>query len=273
MKLEVQGRAAFVYTGGKPLDPALPAVVFIHGAMHDHSVWGLQSRSLAHHGRAVLVPDLPGHGRSDGPALASVEACADWLLALLDAAGIERAALVGHSMGSLIALEVAARLGERARRLVLLGPAYPMKVSDTLLSTSLDESLKAIDMVNAFSHAGHAAKPSAPAPGFSLHGANRALMRRLQAGYAAAGHGNLFHQDFQVCNRYAGGIEAAARVRCGSLMMVGAHDQMTPPKASAALAQALHAKVLQLPAGHSLMGEVPDAVLNAIQAFISEEAP
>jgi pimeloyl-ACP methyl ester carboxylesterase len=91
--------------------------------------------------------------------------------------------------------------------------------------------------------------------------------------YAAAGHGNLFHQDFQVCNHYAGGLEAAARVRCASLMIVGAHDQMTPPKASATLAQALHAKVLQLPAGHSLMGEVPDAVLNAIQAFISEEAP
>ncbi|KQU64446.1 MULTISPECIES: alpha/beta fold hydrolase [unclassified Rhizobacter] len=273
MKLDVQGRAAFVYTGGKPLDATLPALVFVHGAMHDHSVWGLQTRYLAHHRRAVLAPDLPGHGRSDGPAPASVEACADWLLALLVAAGIERAAFVGHSMGSLIALEAAARLGEHATGLVLLGPAYPMKVSDTLLSTSLNEPLKAIDMVNSFSHAGHAAKPSAPAPGFSLHGVNRALMRRLQAQHTAAGHGNLFHQDFRVCNQYAGGLEAAARVRCASLMIVGAHDQMTPPKASATLAQALHAKVLQLPAGHSLMGEVPDAVLNAIQAFIPEEAP
>ena len=272
MKLELQGRAAFVYTGGRPLDASLPALVFVHGAMHDHSVWGLQTRYLAHHGRAVLAPDLPGHGRSDGPALASIEAFADWLLALLAAAGIERVALVGHSMGSLIALEAAARLGERATGLVLLGPAYPMKVSDTLLSTSLNEPLKAIDMVNSFSHAGHAAKPSAPAPGFSLHGVNRALMRRLQAQHTAAGHGNLFHQDFQVCNRYAGGLEAATRVRCASLMIVGAHDQMTPPKASATLAQALHAKVLPLSAGHSLMGEVPDAVLNAIQTFISEEA-
>ena len=268
MKLDVQGRSAFVYTGGKTLDPGLPAVVFIHGAMHDHSVWGLQSRSLAHHGRAVLVPDLPGHGRSDGPALASVEACADWLLALLAAAGIERAALVGHSMGSLIALEAAARLGERASRLVLLGPAYPMKVSDTLLSTSLDAPLKAIDMVNAFSHAGHAAKPSAPAPGFSLHGMNRALMRRLQASHAAAGHGNLFHHDFGVCDRYAGGLEAAAHVRCPTTLVLGARDQMTSPKQAATIAKALNARVQSVDAGHMMMSEAPDAVLAALRGAV-----
>jgi len=271
MRLELQGREAYAYTGGKPVEAGRPSVVFIHGAMHDHSVWGLQSRYLAHHGRSVLAPDLPGHGRSAGPALGSVEALADWLIALLEAAGVERAALVGHSMGSLIALEAAARLGERASHLVLLGPAYPMKVSDALLATALNEPLKAIDRVNAFSHAGHAAKPSAPAPGFSLHGANRALMRRLQAAHTAAGHGNLFHNDFQVCDHYAGGLEAAARVRCKSLLIAGSHDQMNAPKAGMALAQALQGNVLMLPAGHSLMGEAPDAVLNAIRTFISEE--
>ena len=86
MKLDVQGRAAYAYTGGKPFDPALPAVVLIHGAQNDHSVWALQSRALAHHGHAVLAVDLPGHGRSAGPALADVEACADWIVALLETA-------------------------------------------------------------------------------------------------------------------------------------------------------------------------------------------
>ena len=109
MKLTVQGREAYAYTGGKPFDPALPCVVFIHGAMCDHSVWTLLARWFAHHGHGVLAPDLPGHMRSAGPALASVEAMADWLLALLDEAGVARAALVGHSMGSLVALAAAAR--------------------------------------------------------------------------------------------------------------------------------------------------------------------
>ena len=104
---------AYAYTGGKAFDAALPCVVFVHGALNDHSVWTLLARWFAHHGHGVLAVDLPGHGRSGGAPLASVEALADWLLALLDAAGVRRAAFVGHSMGSLIALEAAARAPQR----------------------------------------------------------------------------------------------------------------------------------------------------------------
>ncbi|MBX3618502.1 MAG: alpha/beta hydrolase [Rhizobacter sp.] len=268
MKLVVDGREAYAYTGGKPFDAALPVVVFIHGAMHDHSVWALQTRALAHHGHAVLAVDLPGHGRSAGPAPATVEAAARWVVDLLDAAGVQRAALVGHSMGSLIALEAAAQLGERATHLVMVGTAYPMKVSPALLATAQDAPLKAIDMVNAFSHSTLAAKPSAPAPGFWLHGGNRALMRRLQSAYAEAGHGNLFHQDFLACDAYAHGLEAAAQVHCPVRFILGSADQMTPPKATAPLATALKADRITLPAGHSLMGEAPDGVLNGISRFL-----
>ena len=89
MWLSVQGQQAYAYTGGKPFDPSLPTVVFIHGAQHDHSVWILQSRYLAHHGYGVLAVDLPGHGRSAGAPLASVEDMAAWVAALLDAAGVK----------------------------------------------------------------------------------------------------------------------------------------------------------------------------------------
>ena len=269
MKLSVQGREAYAYTGGKPFDPSLPTVTFMHGALHDHSVWGLQTRALAHHGHAVLAVDLPGHGRSAGPALTSVESAAQWVIDLLAAAGVQRTALVGHSLGSLIALETAARLGERASHLVMVGTAFPMKVTPALLSTSLDEPLKAIDMVNAFSFSTLGAKPSAPAPGFWLHGGGRALMRRQQAAYAAAGHGNLFHQAFLVCDSYARGLEAASQVRCPTRFILGERDQMTPPKTASVLAAALSADCVTLPAGHSLMGELPDEVLNGVQSFIS----
>ncbi|MDB5745253.1 MAG: alpha/beta hydrolase, partial [Massilia sp.] len=120
MILDIHGKAAYCYSGGKPFDAALPTVVFIHGAQNDHSVWALQSRWFAHHGFGVLAVDLPGHGRSAGPALASVEAMAGWLLAVFDAAGVTRAMLVGHSMGSLIALEASYRAPERVRALALL---------------------------------------------------------------------------------------------------------------------------------------------------------
>ena len=130
MELAVNGSPAYAYTGGKAFDPALPVVVLIHGAQQDHSCWHLQARSLAYHGRAVLAPDLPGHGRSAGPPLPSVEAISAWVLALMDAVGVDRAALVGHSMGSLVALETAGSHPGRVTRLVLVSTAVPMPVDD-----------------------------------------------------------------------------------------------------------------------------------------------
>ncbi|HEU4459647.1 MAG TPA: alpha/beta hydrolase [Methylibium sp.] len=281
MKLELAGHAAaaYAYTGGKPFDASLPLVVFVHGAMNDHSVWALHSRWFAHHGRAVLAVDLPGHGRSAGPALGSVEALADWLVALIDAAGTrDRIALVGHSMGSLVALEAAARLGARADALAMIGTAFPMKVSTALFECALADPLEAIDRVNTFSHSTLAAKPSNPGPGTWLHGASRALMRRQQERYAAAGHGNLFHHDFGVCDRYRGANEAAQRVVCPAQLLLGAHDSMTPPKAAQSLVDALAANLgggpdrgvtATLAAGHALMAETPDAVLNALKRLIT----
>ncbi len=105
MQLSVNGADTFVATGGRPFDPSLPAVVMLHGAGFDHSTWALHSRWFAHHGYSVLAPDLPGHGRSGGSPLPTIADMADWTAALLDAAGAPKAKLVGHSMGSLIALE------------------------------------------------------------------------------------------------------------------------------------------------------------------------
>nr|CBA28920.1 hypothetical protein Csp_A09550 [Curvibacter putative symbiont of Hydra magnipapillata] len=111
MQLLVNGANTYCYTGGKPFDAAKPTVVFIHGVLNDHSVWILQSRYLAHHGYNVLAVDLPGHCRSGGEAPETVEQAAAFIVAMLDAAGIAKAALVGHSWGSLIALEAASRDG------------------------------------------------------------------------------------------------------------------------------------------------------------------
>jgi pimeloyl-ACP methyl ester carboxylesterase len=264
MKFDVQGRTAYAYTGGKPWADAERCVVFVHGALNDHSVWTLLARWYAHHGYRVLAVDQPAHGRSDGPALASVEALADWLLALLDAASVKSAHLVGHSMGSLIALEAASRARGRADGLVMVGTAYPMKVSDALLATARDDPARAIAMVNAFSHSGIAAKPSYPGPGAWLRGGANALMQRMQDGDS----GNLFEHDFRVCDAYANGLEAAARVTCKSTLIVGTHDVMTPAKATKALANVLRASVARVGSGHALMQEAPDAVLNAMRQAV-----
>jgi pimeloyl-ACP methyl ester carboxylesterase len=261
MQFELDGRMAYAYTGGRPLDPALPGVVFIHGALHDHSIWILQSRYLAHHGHAVLALDLPGHGRSAGPAL-DVRQAGAWVARAIEATGLQRPALVGHSLGSLIGLEAAAALGERASHLFMVGTAYPMKVAPALLQMCLDQPLQAIDLVNSRSFASYASKPSAPGPGFSLHGGNRALMRRNLAGYA---EGNLFHHDFRACDVYDGLEQAAPRLRCPVTLVLGASDQMTSPRAVTPLLDLLKPRVVTLPCGHTIMGEQPDAFLEALK--------
>ena len=264
MKFDVKGRTAYAYTGGKPWVDGERCVVFIHGALNDHSVWTLLARWYAHHGWRVLAVDQPGHGRSDGPPLPSVEALADWVLALLDAAGVASAHLVGHSMGSLIALEAASRAPDRVAGLVMVGTAYPMKVSDALLATARDDPARAIAMVNAFSHSSLASKPSYPGPGAWLRGGASALMHRTQDG----GEGNLFEHDFRVCDAYANGLEAAAGVRCPAHLIVGTRDVMTPAKATKELASVLRATVARVASGHALMQEAPDAVLNAMRQVV-----
>lgn len=263
MEFVVDGQPAYAYTGGKSLDPTKPAVIFIHGAEMDHSCWALQSRWFAHHGFCMLAVDLPGHGRSAGAPLASIAAMAAWIVALLDAAGIARAALVGHSMGSLAALETAAAYPARVGRIALLGNATPMPVSQTLLNAARDEPGRAEAMINVWSLSPHGQIGGNSVPGMWLAGANRLLM-------AHAERGVLFN-DLSACNDYAQGLENAARVRCPALLLCGSRDQMTPPKAAQNLARLLPDARLQMleGTGHAMMAEQPDAVLDALRDFLT----
>ncbi len=262
MELVVNGSRTFCYTGGRPFDAAKPTVLFLHGVLNDHSVWILQTRYLAHHGWNVLAPDLPGHAKSAGTPPSSVQEAAAFVWALLDAAGVQRAALVGHSLGSLIALEAAAIAPERTSHLVLVGTAAPMRVSAALLEASLQQPQKAIAMVNQFSHSTLAPPPSTLGPGTWVYGGSQALMRRVLASNPAV---NVFHRGFVACDSYTGGEAAMARVRAPTLFILGSKDQMTPPKAAQPLVRAAtNAKVVLLDAGHQMMSEDPNGVLFAI---------
>jgi pimeloyl-ACP methyl ester carboxylesterase len=262
MRLQVHGRDVYAYTGARAFDAPLPTIVFVHGAAHDHSVFGLQSRYFAHHGRNVLAVDLPAHGRSAGPALASVEAIAGWIAALLDAAGVQEAALVGHSMGALATLEAAARMPARVTRLALLGPAVPMAVSDELLEAAGRDDHVAFELINGWSHSAGKQLGGNTFPGLWMTGQNMRLMERSQPRVLAT--------DLMACKLYANGLEAAARIRCPALVVLGARDIMAPPKGAQALIDALpDARVVVLPdTGHALMAEQPDAVLDALRPFV-----
>ena len=262
MQLAVQDRGVYAYTGARPLAPPQPTIVFVHGAANDHSVWALQSRYFAHHGSNVLAVDLPGHGRSAGEPLRSVEAIADWLPALLDAAGVARAALVGHSMGALATLECAARHAGRVTRIALIGIAVPMEVSDDLLDAARRDDHVAYDLINGWSYSPRRSLGGNAVPGLWMTGNSMRLLERNHPGALAT--------DLAACRAYENGQAAAASVRCPALVITGLRDLMAPPRnAKSVLAALADVRSVEWPeAGHALMAEEPDAVLDALRGFL-----
>src|SRR6266567_1247988 len=221
MLLSVNGSPVYAYTGSRAFDSTLESVVFVHGAGNDHSVWALQSRYFAHHGRNVLAADLPGHGRSGGAPLASVADIADWIAALQDEAGIDRGALVGHSLGSLATLDAAARYPSRVSRIALLAPAVPMRVADALLDAAKHDDHLAFELITGWSFSPGHILGGNRLPGVWMTGSAMRLMERSRSG--------ALHADLLACHRYERGLQMAAQIACPSLLVLGQRDLMAPP--------------------------------------------
>jgi len=267
MELKVEGRRVYAATGGRPFNPAKPAAMFVHGAGGDHTVWQLQARWFAWHGHSVLAVDLPGHGRSEGPALGAVADLAQWLGRVMDAAGVERAGLIGHSMGGAAALEAAAAFPDRIARIALLGTAASIPVSADLLTAARETPERAYRMMTAWAH-GFAAKMGGhPVPGLWMTGGTLALFNRNAPG--------VLHADLAACAAWVSGPDAASRVRCPALVVIAAGDVMTPPRNGEALARLIAGSriVTLADCGHMLVAEKPDATLDAlIEFFASADA-
>src|ERR1700761_256680 len=260
MDLTVNGQQVFVATGGRKFDAAEPTVVLLHGAGFDHTTWALHSRWLAHHGHSVLAPDLPGHGRSSGAPISSIAGMADWTAALLDAAGATKAWLVGHSMGSLIAIETAARHPSRVSALSLIGTAATMTVGPDLLKAAEANDVSAIDMVSIWGLGFQAELGGSLAPGLWMHSGAQRVLGQCRPG--------VLYNDLNACNAYQGALEAAAKVTVPVTLILGERDMMTPLRAGKALAAATpnSRTVVLSGAGHMMMVERPDELLAALQA-------
>lgn len=263
MKFTVGDVEIFATTGGRPFQPELPGIVFLHGAGMDRTVWALQTRYFAHHGFSVVAVDLPGHGLSGGEPRESIEAWAGWIPELIEALGIKEVSLVGHSMGSLIALEGAARFPDRIKRLALLGTALRMPVHPDLLQAAQENLPLASELIASWGHGRVGHLGGTAVPGMSLIGGGVSLL--------STGTPGVLGQDLAVCNAYGGGKEAAAKVSCPTLCLLGAEDRMTPAREGKKLADALAGSELSVlsGAGHMMMLEAPDATLDALRQWFS----
>jgi pimeloyl-ACP methyl ester carboxylesterase len=262
LHFKVAGRKVEASTGGHEFDPTKPGLIFIHGAGMDHSVWSTLARYFANHGRAVLAPDLPGHGGSEGPLLESIPAMADWVLALAEAAKLASLALVGHSMGALIALEAAARAPKKVAALALLGAASRMPVHPDLLAAARANDHGAIDMIVSWAHGPVGTIGGQRAPGLWTLGGGVRVLERAPKGALGT--------DLAACDAYQGAVAAAGKIHCPTLLVLGAEDRMTPIKAAAPLKEALpQAKQIILPeTGHMMITERANETIAALKTVI-----
>jgi len=258
MQLKINGHEVFVANGNRDLDQEKPTVLFLHGTGQDHTIWVLPTRYFSRHDRNVLAVDLPGHGRSGGEAMESIEAIADWAIQVLDTAGLSTAAVVGHSLGSLVAIAMAARHPQRVRAIALIGITVPMPVSELLLDNAKKDKHEAIEMLNFWGYSKSAQLGGNATPGNWMLGGGMRLMEKAGPG--------VIHTDLNACNKYIEGLEHASNVRCPALLILGERDMLTPVRSAMEVAAALpHAeKVVLEGCGHALLTEKPDPVLDQL---------
>jgi len=259
MELSVDGRAVFATTGGTDFDPAKPAVVFLHGAGFDRTAWRLQTRWFAYHGRSVLAIDFPAHGRSEGPPLESIADMAEWTAALIEAAGLKTVALVGHSMGGLVAIETAARFPDKVRALGLCGVAAEMPVHPEMLQSAKADTLKVQELMTFWGMGNALHKGGMVSPGLWLRRESLAVLSGNRPG--------VIHADLAACNAYKDALGRASAIKCPTVLVLGDGDLMTPAAKAKPLAAAIAgSRTVVIPnSGHFMIVERPDETLEALK--------
>lgn len=258
VQIDVRGANAYAATGNRVYDPKKPTVVFIHGVGQDHTIWVLPVRYFARHDHNVLSIDLPGHGVSEGPLLESIEEMADWVVEFLDAVGVNETALVGHSMGALVALEVAARHQERVRSLTLVSISVPLAVTGPLMGAAENHDHEALEMLTYWGHGRAAQIGGSPTPGIWMVGSAMRLWEEATP--------ESIHTDLTACHGYAMGLERGSVVTCPTLLLLGERDRMAPARLTETLQEVLvnQRTIIFEGAGHSLLSERSDPVLDQL---------
>jgi len=262
MEVTVNGLKAHAATGSREINADEPAVILVHGAGLDRTVWQLQTRNIAYMGRRAYAVDLPGHGRSEGEALTSIEEMADWIASFMDAAGIDKARLIGHSMGSFVTLEAAARYPDRVEGLCLMGVSDSMPVHPDLLAAAERNERLAPELIIYWGLGEKAKVGGHPHPGLWVHNASQILFENAAAG--------VLFNDLAACNVYTGAVAAAGKVKCETLFILGKDDMMTPARKAKSLADAMeNARTAVIEkCGHMMLLERPNQVHDALKGFV-----
>lgn len=263
MLIKVDGTETYAATGGREHQPDRPWLVFVHGSGFNHLSWMLQTRALAYDGWNVLAPDLPGHYLSRGKPLSGIETMAEWLLKAMDVVGCKQAVICGHSMGGLVALELAQKHPKRVKAIVFVASANAIPVNKYLLELAADNEEKAFASMVAWAHGEEAHNHENTWPGSSLIYNGIDIMRLNKSGTLSV--------DLQSCNSYKSGTQSAETIDCPTLCVFSKLDKMTPVRGGLILAAALgdNETTLLDDCGHSIPSERPRELNAAIRKFLA----
>jgi pimeloyl-ACP methyl ester carboxylesterase len=264
MNFLVQQQPAFVKLNGELIDPTKPSVVLIHGAANSNRVWDSVVEKMSCSTHNILAIDLPGHGATFAEAKTCIEDYADWLINLLDNGAISHATLIGHSMGSLIALDCARRYPKRVTSLILIGTALPMPVADKVLALADDDVEAAYELVTRASfYLPKNADGTWPQPNEMMKNYRQGLNQNLPRTLA---------NDMRACHQYAIDEATLSTIETPTLVVIGEKDRMTTLEAGLLVRQQLvNAKHATIPnVGHMMMLEAPASVAQFIVAHLDE---
>lgn len=227
-------------------------LVLVHGAGGSHLDWPSSLRRLG--GASVYALDLPGHGRTGGTGRSSIAAYRDILFAFLDTLSLDRAIVVGHSMGGAIALDFALHYPDRLAGLVLVGSGARLRVSPAILTGILCDFEATVDLVCDYAYG----------PGASEQ------LKRLGRQRMLKTSPEVLYGDYAACDAFDV-MERLGEVHCPTLIIGGTADRLTPSKYSIYLRDHIPGAELVLvdAAGHMVMLEESEVVTRAISNIIA----
>ncbi len=230
-------------------------LIFIHGSGGNHSIWSHQYGRL-HKKYNIIAVNLPGHGHSGGNGECNVKSYCEWLNKLLTVLELRKVMLVGHSLGSAIALQFAIHYAEHISGIVCIGAGMKMPVNSMFLDflqTNPPQLPSEITEIICK---------------FSLAKENRLKFSAPLQKSIAMSRVDVLYGDLKACNDLDLSRDAH-KIKVPALIICGSEDKMTPPDLSRALAATINQSTLEIieGAGHMVMLEKPTAFNNLLENF------
>lgn len=261
MQIKINNDNINIRTGGYQINNDNPYLLLIHGAGMDASVWQMQTRYLANKGINILAVDMPGHGLSEGNSLTSISEMSEWVIHLIDELKIKSTSIAGHSMGSLVAIDICKNHSNRINSISLLGTASLMPVHPDLIDAAKNNLSMAANLITDWSFGTKQHLGNHPLPGYWMIDSSIQLITQSKERVLA--------KDLIACNEYKDALTVAGNIDKKVTIISGREDKMTPVKKAKELHNVINDSNLIIieNVGHMMMIENPAKVTKVLNSL------